>query len=192
MNKTPIISIIYHSNNGHTRKVATLLAQAVSASGASVRLLAAEEAAANFELLHESDTIVFGSPTYFGTVSAGFKTFMEATGKFWYKQPWRNKLAAGFTCSSTVNGDKLNTLSTLFHFAAQHSMQWVPLGVLPRFNCDWQTEGQNRLASYTGLMVQTDNSSTEIQPFSDGDLLTIELFGRRLYEVTSARHTISQ
>lgn len=181
------ISIVYHSIKGHTKKVAGLLAKAISAYGPHVQLLSAREAIADIDLLHQSDTIVFGCPTSFGTVSAGFKEFMEATGSFWYKQTWKNKLAAGFTCSSSPGGDQLNTLNTLFCFAAQHSMQWVPLGILPRFCAGWQTNGQNPHAGYIGLMVQTNNCSNEAPAIPDGDLLTIELFGRRLYEVTNNR-----
>lgn len=56
---------------------------------------------------------------------------MEATSKFWYTQTWKNKLAAGFTNSSSLNGDKLNTLQQLSIFSAQHSMLWISLGILP-------------------------------------------------------------
>jgi NAD(P)H dehydrogenase (quinone) len=178
----PVISIVYHSNNGNTKAVAELLAATISAEGPLIRLLSTEEALRNINLLHESNAIVFGCPTCFGTLSAGFKAFMEATDSFWYRQPWRNKLAAGFTCSSTAGGGKLDTLHALFCFAAQHGMHWVSLGVLPRFCAGSQTDGQNRLACYTGLTVQMDQS------IPDGDLLTIELFGRRLCEVTRVPH----
>jgi multimeric flavodoxin WrbA len=135
------------------------------------------------EVLHESDTIIFGCPTYFGNVSAEFKRFMEETGKFWYKQLWKDKLAAAFTLSSTTNGDKLNTLISLSLFAAQHSMLWISQGILPRFCNNEQTDGQNRMASYLGLMVQCTNGN-DVQPLHPGDLLTIELFAQRIVDIT--------
>lgn len=177
------ISIVYHSQQGHTKQVAQILAQSMSSELTDVNLVDVEDVATNMELLHESDTIIFGCPTYFGNVSADFKQFMERTGKFWYKQLWKDKLAAGFTLSSTTNGDKLNTLISLSLFAAQHSMLWISQGILPRFCNDEQTDGQNRLASYLGLMVQCANGS-DVQPLHPGDLLTIELFAQRIVDIT--------
>ena len=179
-----IISVVYHSSKGHTSQLAAELAEQMKTDYTQVHLLSVEEAVTNFELLHNSDTIVFGCPTYFGNVSAAFKQFMESSGEFWYKQLWKNKLAAGFTISSTSNGDKNNTLQSLLLFAAQHSMNWISLGILPRFLNDEQTDGQNRLASYIGLMAQSDNSQTVVSPLHPGDQLTAELFALRIVEVT--------
>jgi multimeric flavodoxin WrbA len=163
--------------------VAEILAQNLTTELTEVNLVHVGEAANKMELLHQSDTIIFGCPTYFGNVSADFKQFMEGTGKFWYKQRWKDKLATGFTISSTTNGDKLNTLVSLSLFAAQHSMLWISQGILPRFCNDEQTDGQNRLASYLGLMVQCTNGN-DVQPLHLGDLLTIELFAQRIVDIT--------
>jgi len=179
-----IITIVYHSNYGHTEQAAQALATALWSSELEVHLVHVAKVHENWNLLHTADTLVFGCPTYFANVSAGFKTFMEATGNFWYKQTWKNKWAAGFTVSSTTGGDKLNTLQSLALFAAQHSMHWINLGVLPRYLNDQQTDGQNRLASYLGLMIQSDNSQQHVDAFHPGDQLTIELFAQRLKEVT--------
>src|SRR6476620_7813670 len=177
-----IISILYHSSHGHTEQAARILGAALESAHTVVHLIPVSEAKQNWSTLHASDTIVFGCPTYFGNVSAGFKEFMETTGSFWYKQLWKNKWAAGFTVSSTIGGDKLNTLQSLALFAAQHSMHWISLGVLPRYINDEQTDGQNRLASYMGLMIQSDNSQQRVDAIHPGDLLTIELFAQRLKE----------
>lgn len=179
-----IIAVVYHSSKGHTEQLARVLAEHIATDYTEVHLLPVEEAQDNFELLHNADTIVFGSPTYFGNVSAAFKQFMESSGKFWYKQLWKNKLAAAFTISSSTNGDKNNTLQSLMLFAAQHAMNWISLGILPRYLNDQQTDGQNRLASYIGLMAQSDNSQTIVSPLHHGDRLTAELFALRIVEVT--------
>jgi NAD(P)H dehydrogenase (quinone) len=178
------ISIVYHSNHGHTEQAAKLLAAFIPSDQIEVQVVHVKEVSEKWQLLHNSDTIVFGCPTLLGNVSAKFKEFMEETGTFWYKQLWRNKLAAAFTVSSTVCGDKSNTLQSIATFAAQHSMHWINLGILPRFLNDEQTDGQNRLSSYLGLMIQSDNSQIRVAPFHSGDLLTLELFARRIMEVT--------
>lgn len=178
-----IISIVYHSGRGHTKQIAEILAKNLQSPVSQVHLVNVEEAKGLFHLLHQSDTIVFGSPTYFGNVSAGFKQFMELTGGFWYNQVWKDKLATGFTVSSTRNGDKLNTLIALSLFAAQHSMQWISQGILPRYCNNEQTDGQNRMASYLGLMIQSDNGREVTAPHP-GDILTTELFAKRILDVT--------
>ena len=180
----PILSIVYHSQHGHTAQIAQTLEAAInSTSRCVVYLISVEEALQKWPILHASDGIIFGCPTHFGNVSASFKSFMDATGAFWYKQLWKDKLAAAFTVSSSTCGDKLNTLQSIALFAAQHSMHWISLGVLPRYMNDEQTDGQNRLGTYLGLMMQSDNSQKSVHPFHPGDLLTLELFANRLTEV---------
>lgn len=46
-------------------------------------------------------------------------------------QLWRNKIAAGFTNSGAMHGDKLHSLVTMALFAAQHGMIWVGLDLFP-------------------------------------------------------------
>lgn len=176
------IVIIYHSGYGHTKIVAEHIKKGALREVEEVKLLSTLEAPDDFESLHEADTIVFGSPTYMGTVSADFKKFMEATGKFWYSQKWKDKFAAGFTNSSTLNGDKLNTLQQLALFAAQHSMLWISTGILPKFENDMQLEEPNGLASYLGLMTLSDNSTKEVNP--PKGIQTAELFGLRIAQIT--------
>lgn len=176
------IVIIYHSGYGHTKMVAEHIQKGASRELEHITLLSTLEAQDGFELLHQADTLVFGCPTYMGTVSAEFKKFMEATGKFWYAQTWKDKFAAGFTNSSTLNGDKLNTLQQLSIFSAQHSMLWISSGILPKFENDNQLEEPNGLASYLGLMTLADNSTKEINP--PKGLETAQLFGQRIAQIT--------
>lgn len=177
------IAIIYHSGYGHTKVVADRVALGAKRVLPGVITLTSEEAYSRLTELTEAETLVFGSPTYFGTVSAEFKKFMEATGNIWAKQEWKNKLAAGFTNSSSTNGDKLNTLVNLSLFAAQHGMLWIPLGLLPKYDQDGkQLAEHNGMASYLGLMTLSDNSHHQFN--EPADLLTAELFGKRIAEIT--------
>lgn len=176
------IVIIFHSGYGHTKIVAEHIQKGASRELDQVKIISTIEAVDNFDLLHEADTLVFGSPTYMGTVSAEFKKFMEATGKFWYSQKWKDKLSAGFTNSSTLNGDKLNTLQQISLFASQHSMIWISTGILPQFENDKQLDEPNGLASYLGLMTLSDNSTSQIN--NPKGLETAELFGQRIAQIT--------
>jgi NAD(P)H dehydrogenase (quinone) len=175
------VTIIYYSSFGHTKIVAENIAAGAKEITNEVTVLSTAEAIENLELLHASKALVFGSPTYFGGVAAEFKKFMEATGKFWYQQLWKDKLAAGFTNSSTTNGDKLGTLMQLAIYAAQHSMQWVSTGILPEFENDVQLPQPNGMASYLGLMTLSDNGSKTIN--TPADMHTARLFGKRIAEL---------
>ena len=176
------LAIVYHSNFGHTRLVAeAILSGARQISGDS-QLLSTSEAIAQAEKLHQAHGIIFGSPTYFGSVSSEFKKFIEFTGSFWYRQLWKDKIAAGFTTSSTTNGDKLGTLMQLSLFAAQHSMIWVSTGILPVFKEDIQQPEPNGMASYLGFMCQSNNSLKTLQP--PADLSTAIRFGKRVAQTT--------
>ena len=68
---------------------------------------------------HASRAIVFGSPTYMGSVSWQFKKFADASSKRWFTRAWQDKFFAGFSVSASLNGDKGTTLSYLTVLAAQ-------------------------------------------------------------------------
>jgi NAD(P)H dehydrogenase (quinone) len=109
--------------------------------------------------LAQAIAIVFGCPTYIGSGSAAFKAFMEETFYIrWRDLLWRDKLAAGFTNSAGMSGDKLLTLEQLAVFAAQHGMIWVPPGEFPGWTSSRGSAGDvNRLASFLGLMSQSNS-----------------------------------
>ncbi len=177
------IAIVYHSGYGHTKVVAERILKGARQILPNVQLITSKEAIVQSHLMEEADTIVFGSPTYFGNVSAEFKLFMESTGGVWARQLWKDKLAAGFTNSSSMNGDKLNTLTNLALFAAQHGMVWIPLGIMPQYDsAGKQLLEPNGMASYLGLMTLSSNSHTEF--YEPTDLYTAELFGQRIATLT--------
>jgi multimeric flavodoxin WrbA len=178
------IIIVYHSRSGHTKAVAEHIAKGALQQTNDVVLIPVQEAHTRLSEFEEADAVVFGSPTYFGNVSADFKKFMEATGGIWFNQQWKDKLAAGFTNSSSRNGDKLHTLVSLSLFAAQHGMMWIPVGIMPEYDQQgWQLEEPNGMASYLGLMTQSDNANSDFS--SPKDLKTAELFGSRIGRVTA-------
>jgi multimeric flavodoxin WrbA len=110
---------------------------------------------------------------------------MESTSKLWLQQRWKDKLAAGFTNSGSLYGDKANALAELCCFAAQHGMLWVSLGILVagvRGDRD-DPRHLNRLGSSLGLMTQADvDRGPDVAP-PISDLETAHAFGRRIAEV---------
>lgn len=176
------IAIVYHSGYGHTAALARAVERgAKSVAGSDVKLYTSEEATAHLDDLDAYDAIVFGTPTYMAGPSAQFKAFADATGKKWYVQTWKDKLAAGFTNSQGLSGDKLATLQYLAHLAAQHSMNWINLGVMAPADPKIRDSGEapNRLSSWLGAMAQSNQNTPEPPA---GDLKTGELLGQRVAE----------
>jgi NAD(P)H dehydrogenase (quinone) len=177
------IVIVYHSGYGHTKKVAEAVA---AGSGGALLTIDAEgnlpESA--WEQLQAADAIIFGSPTYMGSVSWQFKKFADASSKPWFTQQWKNKLAAGFTNSASMNGDKLSTLHYLFTLSQQHSMFWIGTGLMPSNSKAAQRDDINYVASFSGLMTATpsDASADEMVP---GDIATAKAFGERIAQAAA-------
>ena len=176
------VAVVVHSGFGHTRVVADSVATgARSVPGVSATVIAVDEAPDRWDELDRADAIIFGSPTYMAGVSAPFKAFMDATSDRWASQAWRGKLAAGFTNSAGLNGDKLGTLQHLSLFAAQHSMLWVSLGLLPgATSSDAPPGALNRLASFLGAMTQSPTDLDAKHAPNAPDLMTAEKLGERV------------
>lgn len=172
------ISIVFHSGYGHTRRIAQAVAE-----GGDARLHEVDAdgalAAADWEALQAADAIVLGSPTYMGNVSWQFKRFMDTSASVWMQQQWKNKLAAGFTNSAGINGDKLATLGALFTFSQQHGMLWVGTGLMPANAKASTRDDVNYLASFSGLMAATPADATP-EEMAAGDLQTARAFGERI------------
>lgn len=189
------ISIVHHSVGNHTQRQAEALARGVGAvPGVRVHLIRLEPSQIGPDMrwrdaeilatLNASDGIVFGSVTFFGTVSAVFKAFLEATFGLWYEQAWKDKWAGGFTNSAALNGDKQVTLMMLLTYAAQMGMFWVPMGDHPGAN--WSGAGRddvNRLGAFLGPMAQSDADGPDETAPTPGDLLTAERYGERFARI---------
>jgi len=176
------IAIVYHSGYGHTKRMAEAVAE-----GARGELVAIDAEGnfteAQWTTLAAADAIIFGSPTYMGSVSWQFKKFADASSKPWFSQAWKNKVAAGFTNSASMNGDKLSTLHYLFTLSQQHGMIWVGTGMLPSNSKAAQRDDVNYLASSSGAMAQSP-SDASVDEMLPGDLKTATLFGARVAEIT--------
>lgn len=176
-----IVSIVYHSGYGHTAEIAKhVLSGLNSVDGVQAKLYTADEAIARFDELDAADAIVFGAPTYMGGPAAPFKSFADATSKKWYARAWKDKLAAGFTNSGGMSGDKQGTLQYFVTLAMQHGMLWIGQAELAAARAG-DPEGINRISSYTGLMTQADQLPPAQSPPA-GDRKTAELYGRRIGE----------
>lgn len=174
------VAIIYHSGFGHTAVQAASVVEGVAGIDGVIPLtIDLASHTVPWTDLASCAALIFGSPTYMGSVSSVFKKFMEdSSGEAFRNRSWKDKLAAGFTNSGGLSGDKLGTLTTMAVFAAQHGMLWIGVDHVPLD--DNQPHHVNRMAGFLGAMSQSGmRSSPETDPPS-GDRATARLLGERV------------
>lgn len=175
--------VVYHSGYGHTEIVARAVAEG---AGADLVAIDAEGnvSEAGWAKLAAADAIIFGSPTYMGSVSWQFKKFADASSKTWHDRLWQDKIFGGFTNSASLNGDKGTTLTTLQTLASQHGGIWVSLGLLPSNTKTATRADINSLGGSVGLLVQTP-ADAGVDEVPSGDLETARLYGKRVSAVAA-------
>jgi multimeric flavodoxin WrbA len=177
------IAIIYFSGYGHTKLVADAVKEGAESAGVEVRFHTAEEAKDAIESFGDVDGIIFGSPTYMGSVAAPMEAFFDASSKPWFAQAWKDKLAGGFTNSGSPSGDKVLTLQRMAVLAAQQGMIWVSNGTQNQTaDPDYDgapEEAVNRLGGYLGPMAQSENKEPGPHNPPQGDIKTARLYGER-------------
>ena len=187
------VYIVYHSGYGHTKLQAEAVHRgAAGVAGVEAVLLTTTEAAERIDELDAADAIIFGCPTYMGSMSAEMKKFLELCAKKWFTLAWKDKVAGAFTNSSNFSGDKLNTLMGLVIHAMQQGMIYVSLGVHPAASHPESlntVEGPgpdavNRLGSYVGPMAASFQVKPPAAP-PPGDIQTAEDYGRRVANIAA-------
>lgn len=180
------VAVVFHSGYGHTKVVAEAVARGAKEAKADVNVIQVDKhgqiSPEEWQTLDDADAIIFGAPTYMGSLSGSYKMFMDATSKPWMGQKWKDKIAGGFTNSMGMSGDKLSSMQQLVVLAGQHGMIWVSLGELGApSSAPHQRDPNaiNRVASYLGVMAQSDNDSPEKTP-PLGDIKTAEGYGARV------------
>ncbi|OED42416.1 flavodoxin [Chromatiales bacterium (ex Bugula neritina AB1)] len=175
------VAVIYHSETGTTAQLAQQVVQgAESVTGASALLLEIKGAdihhgkfsnAALLGSVTAADAIIFGSPTYMGSVSAEFKSFADATSDIWSRQAWSGRVCSGFTMGANPSGDQLSAIQYMNILSNQHGMLWtgvdIPGGSDP--------QGRNRLGAQNGLIANT--YTNKVDPL---DLATANYLGARV------------
>ena len=177
------IVVVYHSGYGHTVKQAEAVAK-----GAGAELIAIDTegniSEAQWATLDAADAIVFGSPTYMGSVSWQFKKFADATSKAWFTRAWQDKVFGGFTNSASLNGDKQVSLIAMQTLASQHGGVWVSLGLPPSNSKAATRNDPNNLGGSVGLLVQSP-SDASVDEIPQGDLDTASHYGQRVAGVAA-------
>jgi multimeric flavodoxin WrbA len=187
------VAIVYFSGYGHTAKQAEAVCEGAAAiADVAVTGYRIDEAGElpldAWEELAEADAVIYGSPTYMGGPAWQFKKFADASSKPWFNEQWKNKLAAGFTNSASVNGDKFSTIAYFWTLSQQHGQLWIGTGLLPANKKEHGPADINWTAGFGGaLAVSPADASPDEAPRS-GDLETARRLGRRVAEFAARFH----
>ena len=103
------ILVAYHSETGHTARMAELVADGATKAGAEVDLKKVQDVAVGE--LPGYDGIIVGSPTYYGLMSAPVKQFFDDSVKFHNKLA--GKVGGAFTSAANIGGGNETTILSI-------------------------------------------------------------------------------
>jgi len=110
--------VIYFSRSGHTKKMAEAIAEGIGASKVSVTLV--DVSKARVDDLEGADAVVLGSPTYYGTMAAEMKAFVDASVKHHGKLA--GKVGGAFSSSGMLGGGNETTVISVLEALLIHGM----------------------------------------------------------------------
>jgi len=182
------IAIVYFSGYGHTARQAQAVQEGAASVGDATLYAIDKEGElpdGAWEALNAADAIIYGSPTYMGNAAWQFKKFADASSKPWFSQAWKDKVAAGFTNSASVNGDKFATISAMWTLAQQHGQIWVGTGLMPANTKANGPADVNWTAGSGGALAISPSDASPDEAPRSGDLETARLLGKRVAEITA-------
>ncbi len=112
------VLILYHSKTGNTEAMAKAVAAGVKKEGVEVVLKRLEEA--SVDDLPKFDGIILGSPTYFASMSAETKRFVDDSIKYYPKLA--GKVGAAFSSSGDLGGGSETAVLDLLRAFLVHGM----------------------------------------------------------------------
>jgi NAD(P)H dehydrogenase (quinone) len=182
------IVILYFSGYGHTAKQAQAVAEGAARVKGSVVAIHAINKDGDlsddvWRDLIEADAHIYGSPTYMGGPAWQFKKFADASSKQWAISAWKDKIAAGFTNSASVNGDKYLTIQYMWTLSQQHGQIWVGTGLMPANKKDSGPDDLNWTAGFGGAMAISPSDASPDEAPRAGDLEVARCLGERVADV---------
>jgi len=109
---------VYYSRGGNTAKMAHRVSEGVKAEGVDAVCRRVEDT--QLEDLLEADGIIMGSPTYYGTMAAELKAFIDESVK--YHGKWAGKVGGAFSSSGSVGGGNETTVLDMLKAQLIHGM----------------------------------------------------------------------
>ncbi|RJQ45925.1 MAG: NAD(P)H:quinone oxidoreductase [Gaiellales bacterium] len=203
------VAVVFYSMYGHTYQMAKAVAEgAGEVEGTAVELRRVPETLSDEVLenmgalesqkvmtdipvctidlldeLAESDAIVFGAPTRFGTVCGQMRHFLDSTGGLWSQGKLIGKVGSAFTSSATQHGGQESTILSLHTTLLHHGMIIVGL--------PYSFQGQMRIDEVSGCSpygASTIAGGQGERTPSDNELAGARFQGRFVAETAAKLH----
>ncbi|BBG23467.1 NAD(P)H:quinone oxidoreductase [Sulfuracidifex tepidarius] len=119
----------------------------------------------SYDDLRWADGLAIGSPTRYGNMAGGMKTFLDTTAPLWSAGELYGKPVTFFTESSTIHGGHETTILTMSTYAFHFGMVIVPLGyAIPEISST-TTGGSPYGSSHLGSKKGLDENEVKIARF---------------------------
>ena len=112
------VLVAYYSRTGNTEKMARAVAEGARTAGVEVALKHVADVTANELLAY--DGLIFGSPTYYGTMAWEMKKLFDASVEFHGKLA--GKIGGAFSSSANVGGGNETTVLDILKVFLIHGM----------------------------------------------------------------------
>jgi NAD(P)H dehydrogenase (quinone) len=110
--------VVYYSRSGNTQKMAESIADGITKEGLETTLKDVKEV--NVDDLLKYEAIVIGSPTYYGTMAAEIKRFLDDSVGFHGKLD--GKIGGAFASSANLGGGTETTVLDILNAMLIHGM----------------------------------------------------------------------
>lgn len=114
----PKVLILYFSKSGNTEKMAHLIAEGVKRETVDVSVKPVKDT--KLEELLNFKGVVIGSPTYFGSMAAEIKSFLDESDKIHGKL--KGKIGGAFSSSANIGGGNETTVMSILKALLIHGM----------------------------------------------------------------------
>lgn len=115
----PKVLIIYFTESGNTKKMAEYIAEGMrKEEDIKVEVKPVNEA--NIDELPSADGIIIGSPTYYGSMAAEIKRFIDESIK--YHGKLEGKIGGAFSSSANIGGGNETTVLDILKAFLIHGM----------------------------------------------------------------------
>lgn len=112
------ILVLYYSKTGNTKAMAEYVQEGAESESVDVRLSDVEQSKPADML--EYDAIIIGSPTYYGTMAAEIKAYIDKSVR--YHGNLSGKVGAAFSSSAHIGGGNETTILDILNAMLIHGM----------------------------------------------------------------------
>lgn len=194
MSDTPYILVLFYSRHGSISEMARHIARGVNkAAGIEAKIRQVPDVSTTtvettpalpdegapyctLDELANCSGLAIGSPSYFGSMAAPLKHFIDQTTTLWLTGQLIDKPACGFTSASTMHGGQEQCLHSMMTPLIHHGMIWAGLPYKNKELINTTTGGTPYGASHLA-----SNSCENI--LSEDEKALCEAQGKRIAEI---------